>query len=208
MAFAGNTELLGDVRLSSNGQLITSGNDSLTIIFDDLEHNGAEIRTSAGASTVIFGDATGAGSYTGTGTVFFEGDLRPGNSPGIIDFEGDVVFGLNTESFFEIAGLDVGEFDQLLVQGELNLGGELTLQFLDGFDPLLGDSFDLLDWGTLEGSFHSLNLPTLNAGLRWDTGSLYSSGTLSISNVPEPTSAALLGAFLLGWSVRRRRGLA
>jgi hypothetical protein len=44
----------------------------------------------------FFGAQTGAGNFTGTGTVYYIGDLRPGNSPASVHYGGDVVFGGTT----------------------------------------------------------------------------------------------------------------
>ncbi|HMP81030.1 MAG TPA: hypothetical protein PKD54_16355, partial [Pirellulaceae bacterium] len=123
MAFSGGySDVLGDVEIMSGGRIITSG-FGLTTFYDDVIHNGAEIRTSAQSASVFLGEVTGAGSFTGTGTVFFEGDLRPGNSPGVVSFGGDVVLGSTSRLLVELGGLGLGEFDQLQIVGGLSLGG-------------------------------------------------------------------------------------
>src|SRR5262249_26963103 len=54
----------------------------------------------------------------------------------------------------------------------------------------LGNSFDIMDWGTLSGNFSSLNLPTLSSGLSWSTLQLYTTGTLRVAS-----SSLLFGDF-------------
>ncbi len=104
IAVSGNNfDIHGDVRNTSNGRILTSGN-ATTTFWDDVEHNGAEIRTSAGSSTVFYGSVTGAGPFTGTGSVFLEGDLKPGNSPANVMFEGDLYFGKNASLVMELGG--------------------------------------------------------------------------------------------------------
>ena len=66
MFFTGTTDILGDVVNEKNGQIVSSGSGTTTF-YDDLDHNGLEIRTSKGGKTIIGGAATGAGAYTGEG---------------------------------------------------------------------------------------------------------------------------------------------
>ncbi len=63
--------------------------------------------------------------------------------------------------------------------GQLSLGGTLAVSLIEGFAPAAGQSFDILDWGSLSGEFSSLRLPVL-AGLNWDTSQLYSAGVLAV----------------------------
>ena len=76
---------------------------------------------------------------------------------------------------------------------------------LNGFDPAAGDVFDIIDSSAIGGvGFDSLSLPPLAAGLAWDTSTLMTDGSLSISAVPEPAAAVLLGLALVGLVANRR----
>lgn len=70
--------------------------------------------------------------------------------------------------------------------------------------------FDLLDWGSVSGSFNQIDASGLRlaAGTKLDYSRLYTSGEISVMAVPEPGSLALLlgGLCSVGW-VARRRGL-
>ncbi len=203
MAFSGGTtDIRGDVTLNSGSRVVTGGAGSVTTFFDDVVHNGQEIFTGAGASTVFFGDQSGAGPFTGTGTVYYIGDLRPGNSPGIVSYGGDLIFGGAASLVLEIGGVHPGDSDHLEVAGTLFADGILTLSLFDGFLPEAGNSFDLLDAAGFAGEFDFIQTPALPGGLEWDAGGLASTGTVRV--VPEPGVAglALLGASLLG--LRRR----
>ncbi len=91
----------------------------------------------------------------------------------------------------ELAGTTPGtQYDQLHVTGQLSLGGELQVVTLPGFTPSLGNSFDIMDWGTLSGKFSELSLPSLSTGLSWSTLQLYTTGTLRVAN-----STLLFGDF-------------
>jgi autotransporter-associated beta strand protein len=183
MAFSGgNADLHGDVTLSAGARVVTSGAGSVTTFFDDVVHNGLEIFTGASASTTFFGSQSGAGSFTGTGTVYYIGDLRPGNSPAAVSHGGSVVLGSATTLILELGGVAAGtQYDQVLVTGELSLDGDLAISLINGFTPSAGQSFNVLDWGNLSGAFASLTLPALGGGLTWNASRLYTTGVLSVA---------------------------
>jgi hypothetical protein len=92
----------------------------------------------------------------------------------------------------ELGGTTPGsQYDQIHVTGQLTLGGTLNVWLTGGFAPAAGNSFDILDWGSLTGTFASIELPTLATGLQWNTSQLYTTGTLSV------VSAGLAGDFNL-----------
>jgi hypothetical protein len=81
-----------------------------------------------------------------------------------------------------------------------------------------GDVFNLLDWTSLTNNGFTVNgtqydgsgdtgfdldLPTLSAGMLWDTSLFLSHGVVFV--VPEPSRALLLLFGLLGLMMRRRR---
>ena len=115
------------------------------------------MRTNAGSRTVFFGGQCGAGPFTGTGVVEYSGDLRPGNSPAKVTYEGDLVLNPSTTLFAELGGTVAGSgYDQLSVNGLIDLGGELQLQFINGFVPQGGQSFMLIEnrgAGAINGTF-------------------------------------------------------
>ena len=217
LAFTDTTDIQGDVNNDTGGTIIISGRT--TTFYDDVVHNGTEIRVSSGSSAVFFGAVSGSGPYTGTGSLFFEGDLNPGNSPGLVSVEGDLPLGVNSHTIMEIAGLDRGsQYDAFDIGGMLQLGGELdvTRYNLGGglFDPQLGESFDLFAADTITGSFDLVTLAALGDGLGWQLEILPDAiGTTDVvrlnvvpSQVPVPPSVWLFGSGLLGLiGIARRR---
>ncbi len=201
----GNADVFGDVTNSAGARIVTSGG-ATTTFFDDVVHNGTEIRTSAGGSSVFFGAVSGAGPYTGTGTVYFEGDLRPGNSPASVLYEGDLVLGNSATLTLELGGLVLGgQYDHLNIGGTFTEDGALDVVLYGGFAPRFGDTFDLFDAGAVAGNFDDINLPALSGGLTWDDTQLSTSGTLRV--VPEPGIGTLLLSalgFLGTWRGRIR----
>ncbi|MBA4107867.1 MAG: hypothetical protein C0485_19210 [Pirellula sp.] len=182
MAFSGGlADIHGDVTLTAGARVVTSSAGTVTTFFDDMVHNGLTIFTAASASTVFFGNQSGAGSFTGTGTVYYIGDLRPGSSPGTVSYAGSVVLGSATTLAIELGGSASAQYDQIHVTGGLSLGGDLEVSFINGFSPTAGQTFNILDWGSLSGTFSVLDLPALGRGLAWNTSTLYSSGVLSVA---------------------------
>jgi hypothetical protein len=111
-------------------------------------------------------------SFTNNGGV-----ISPGSSPGVTHVIGDLT--MNSGSIYlEIAGNTEALYDQLQVDGTLTAGGILDVALV-GYSPVVGDSFDLLDFGSITGGF-TVSLPSLNTGLAWDVSAFETTGTLSV----------------------------
>jgi hypothetical protein len=172
----GMSDVYGDVDNQSEASITVTGYSNVTF-WDDLTNNGT-VKVSEGSTAVCFGKISGEGVFSGKGMHLVEGDLSPGNSPGELTFGGDVVLGPSSATLIELAGTAEGQYDQLLIAGNLQLGGQLQVDLLDGFAPEAGDLFDILDFATQSGSFAAMDLPVLGGGLVWDTSQLSVDGTL------------------------------
>lgn len=87
------------------------------------------------------------------GNLVNSGLLTAGNSPGILQINGDLSLNSNGTLLIEIAGREPGQYDQLLVGGTATLGGTLMIELLYGFVPTAGDRFDLVVSDNVTGSF-------------------------------------------------------
>ncbi len=130
----------------------------------------------------------------------------------MMQFEGDLTLTQSADSFFEIGGRGEGQFDQLIVAGQLHLDGSLSVSLFDGFELAIDDEFLIADVaGVLSGQFDGLN--------QGDRVSSFSGIALSISYimgdgndvglyataVPEPGVILFLLMGMGGLSFRRYR---
>ena len=198
----GFTDVYGDVKVTEDASIVVSGGATATF-FDDVNHNGQEIRTGTNSITTFFGTVSGAGSFTGSGSVYFEGIFSPGNSPDLVVIEGDANFGSSNLLVMELGGTRSGvDHDKVITMEYLMAGGTLDIRFINSFTPDIGDTFDLLDFDSAMGSFANILLPTLTGGKSFDTSLLLTTGVISV--VPEPTTALLVSIFsLVGLRCRR-----
>ena len=131
MAFNGTANVIGDVTNNASGVISTTA--GTTTFFDDVVNNGT-IQTNANSFSVYFGSYSGNGD-TGTGTVIMEGDLKPGSSPGVMNFAGDVSFGAGAGLDVEIvsaAGVPGTDFDQVKRGGRGDAGRDFAGRLVGG----------------------------------------------------------------------------
>jgi hypothetical protein len=166
----------------------------------------------ADGALVIRGKLSGNGTVPGTGTRVITGAVSPGNSPGCVSDQGNVVFDGSGSLVIELGGTAAcTQFDQYSVALSLTLNGPtLNVLLINGFVPAAGQRFKVLSWGTLVGTFGQVALPALPVGLNWDTTALYTTGELAVNgpaaDVPLPAwSIGLLGGSLMALLARRRK---
>ncbi len=80
----------------------------------------------------------------------------------------------------ELGGTQPGtQADKVDVTGALGLDGALNVVLYNNFVPSPGATFDLFHASSTTGTFSSVSLPAL-PGMRWDTSSLYTTGSISV----------------------------
>ena len=226
---------------SGSGQ---TGSGTLTVNTATVSGTGvvtANSSTFTSVSTLTPGDGT---AVTNHGTLTF----TPVTGSGTQDLQGSIVLGINTATTTDAtyggnaigsAGYDafvdavtgVGTHDRLVFNNAGNAVG-YTVNFLsttgtlsvqsDSFTPLIGQVFNLLDWGNLVTADFSgfnvgtnyrtgdgvgegdLDLPDItSSGFFWDVSRFTSSGNIVV--IPEPSRMLLLLLGLFGICLRRRR---
>lgn len=129
------------------------------------------------ASLGLTGSMTNINDIPGDGNavaVRFGGDFRQ-TSSGSMTFElADPAYGAN------IFGV---QNDQIGVTQSIFLDGAMRLELLFDYSPLVGDTFDLLDFASLEGTFAQIDMPTLGLGTVWDFSLLYETGEVSVASL-------------------------
>jgi hypothetical protein len=208
MAFSGTTDVVGDVANMAGSLIVTSGN-ATTTFYDDLNNQG-EIRTSGTGNSVFFGAVSGAGSYTGTGNVFFEGDLNPGNSPSVVQFGGNVTLGSGSHTLFELGGLNYGDYDKMVIAGNLSILGSMSVSMWDNYQLSSGMQFLIMEVGGMRsGLFSGLGEGSLvgnfsghNLFITYGAGD--GNDVALFTAVPEP-SALVLGSLAIAMAVQTRR---
>lgn len=206
-----------DVIDADNGQLINQGlidvarRSSLTINTPFTNQGTLNVE---GQFVLTSGAMSNSGSITGSGTLNLngaalinDGQISPGNSPGTLTVNGDFTQDPQATLLMQIAGTTPSLYDRLIVQGKLNLNGQLLVTLLHGFTPTAGEQFDLLDFTSsqLTGTFADVTLPVLPNGLQWQENALYTQGVISVTGTPEPASFVLLGLLALMLFTRTTR---
>jgi len=204
--------------MSANSNVDVNVSDGATLkINNELDLNGNNLVKTGAGDFQLNSQVTDAGSVTLvsgglSGSISMSGDLNneggvvsPGNSPGTMEVA-NFNQGIDGTLAIELGGTELGtEHDALIVDGTANLAGGLTVTLLNGFEPNMGQSFDILDASLILGQFDFLELPALTAGLAWDSSALYGTGNLSV--VPEPGTVCgmVIFAMLLCAFARRNR---
>ncbi len=132
---------------------------------------------------------TGSATLNATGkTLVAGGILAPDNSPSTITVTGNFSLAATTVSNFEINGTTTGLYDFVDVNGIFTQDG--TLHLTTGYSALLGDTVQLFDATSFQGSFDTITGTALGGGLSWDITNLATTGSITV--IPEPSSLALI----------------
>ncbi len=171
----GTTVLFGDANYEGD----TDVQEGKLVINGDFSETTGDVWIGEGA------ELGGNGRIGGNTTV--AGTLMPGNSPGLLTFEGNLTMMETAKIVFELNGTGDGEYDQIFVGGTFGAGGTINLTL--GYAAMVGDTFQIfLNGGYDFGSFNFLsNIPS---DLQWDTTRLSSEGIVQV--VPEPSTYILL----------------
>jgi T5SS/PEP-CTERM-associated repeat protein len=148
--------------------------------------NGGTVTVTNQLLVTTLGRIVGSGSIT-AGSVLNQALIAPGSdnlnlhTPGVIHLTTSFSQSTSGSLQVQLAGTTPGtQYDQILINGSSSLHGNLNVQLADLFVPAAGNSFHILDLGTVIGAFGTINLPALPSGLSWDVSQLYKAGTISV----------------------------
>ncbi len=116
------------------------------------------------------------GTIAGTGTLDLSsvtfsnlGTVSPGASPGIFTVTPNLATAASGRHIIEIGGRALGsQYDRLAITNTATLGGTLDLRLVNGFVPVLGDSFVIVTASTVSGVYGSIAGRSLPNGLEWN----------------------------------------
>jgi autotransporter-associated beta strand protein len=185
--FAGDISGSGEVKITGTGQQIFSGSNTYTgetIVSSGL----LTLRSSNIPGTLFVGEGgtfSGVGIISGTATV--DGTIRPGNSPGTLQFENGLTLSSSAITQIEV---DISEASLLAVSGgNAQIAG--TLEVLEDTGVRAGTTYPIVtvNGGDLIGTFKSIT----------NTGNLipvvfYSNDevTLTLENPPSSFASLLM----------------
>ncbi len=216
--YTGNTTIAGGtLALGSSGSIGSSSGIAVA--------SGATFDVSAvlgGYSLGVSGAQTlsGGGTVNGAVTIGANGTLSPGNSPGVLTFNGNLALNSGSTTLMQIAGSTAGiGYDQILVSGQITFGGRLNIVSDASFHLDQAGSYHLFNFISKVGNFDFVTVSgtaLVNAGGMWsgamggfDYTFAQGTGVLDVSpftTIPEPaTYAAIFGSLILAGVVIRRR---
>ena len=180
--YSGNLNGSGRLIKNSPNRLLLTGTNNFMAL---TEINGGAVEVDGklqglGVAVNAGGTLQGVGQVAGNVIVNNGGKLAPGNGVGILTVQ-SAFFQSGSELNIALHGTTRGsDYGSLVATNDLVLGGVLRL-LISGFSPAAGESFDLMDWGTITGKFGGLLLPTLDEDLMWNYSRLYTDGVLGIT---------------------------
>lgn len=206
--------------LVSGGSLVLASTGSIANSATVTVASGANFDVSAVSGGYLLGAAQALnGNGTVTGNTSIAGNLRPGNSPGVLTFTNALTLNSTANTTMEIQNTGLGrgtDYDGVTVGNLLTYGGTLTLSMTT---LVANHAYNLFDFGSQTANFSSVVFSGgayagtfVHAAGFWTAttaGQTFSfdlaSGDLLVSAIPEPSSVALLlTAGLIGGWVRRR----
>ncbi|MCB1914574.1 MAG: hypothetical protein KDG52_02475 [Rhodocyclaceae bacterium] len=154
------------------------------------------------------GTLTGSGSFAaGAGhEIVNSGRIAPGmGSTASLHFDGDLSLASDSVLAFELAS--VSNFDHLRIDGELAIGGALSILQL-GYVPRLADSFVVASFASVVGNpaFDSVTWDGFGSGVAFAAIINPDNITLTVTAVPEPHQALMMlaGLAIVAGAIRHR----
>ncbi len=204
--------------LFSNAGTLRASNGATLNVLEDVFNSGI-IETAVDSTFEALSLENGVDSLVtgngiidvGSGPIDIAGVLAPGGTVGTLTALDDVVLASTAE--FQTELLSDSLFDVFSVEGDLELGGILSVELISDFDPLSTDSFLIASTtGDVTGAFSNV----ANGGLLLTEGGEgtftvnFGGSSVILSNftlaaVPEPSAALCLVGLGFGLLARRRR---
>lgn len=183
----GNSSLILRGPVTNDGQLTINTNASTfnatiraeadstisgtgAIVLNQVTSDTADARMDANGFTITLAQPVrGKGRFDGT--IVAQNEVAPGASAGAFAVHGDLTLAPTATFLVELGS--ISSFDQLVGPGTVAIDGSLEISFIDGYAPVFGDVFTIIDGPDITGEFASLSGPALPGELvyrvRYDT---------------------------------------
>jgi hypothetical protein len=190
----GHLDVAGDVRMDTGALILENGSITATTLFVRGEILVVEAPPVVSGSGLINADVVNSGGF-----------IRPGQSAGILNVNGDFTQLVGGTTQIELGGLTQGvDYDFLDISGVADLDGLLEVSLIDSFGLSSGEFFDVM-------TASSINLGGLSLSGEAGLGMEIIAGgngqvlRLSVLAVPEPAIGSLFLFGMLGVGLIRRR---
>ncbi len=157
---------------------------------------------SAGSTTLEFASLDGGnvnitgGSLVGVGTVNGDvssgGQVIPGGTgaAGVLAINGTYAQNASGSLDVDLSGTTAGsQYDQLAVSGSAALAGTLNVALIDGFEPVLGDTFQVMTFESSAGAFGVYN--GMVVGNQLILSPIFNPSNLTLSILPATTTTVV-----------------
>ncbi|MFD2157789.1 beta strand repeat-containing protein [Rubritalea tangerina] len=217
--------------ISGNGSLVKEGAGKLTLTGTNYYTGNTVVNAgslylngSMGNSDITVNNGAtlgGSGVITGATAILDGATLDPGNSPGLLTFNGDLTLALNAFINFELDGTQPSTpsfSDHIAVGGALTFGGQINIIDIGSFaGATAGQEWTLFDYSggslsfagaDLDSSYTFNALPSLSGGLEFKIIDDVANQNLNlaiVTAIPEPSSLSLIGLGAITLILRRRR---
>jgi len=201
---------LGDVTVSNSGFIVLGStpyvDGVLLEVAQGTRNIAEEVIVGVGGELLIDGEFHSPNTIINDG-----GQVQTGSSPGKGSIVGDLLINDGGEWIVEIAGLTPEvDFDQLMVDGDVTIDGDVIFRFITSFGPNSGQTFDFLSaTGAIDLSGATFRFENLEPGFQFEVNA--NSGgfqmlalTDGVSTIPEPSSVLLLAVGIAALLRRQR----
>ncbi len=150
------------IRFLTDGEIEGTGTINMATAGNE---NDAQIIASAGFVGTLGAGQTITGDGVLVGELNIDGTLNPSGLTR--QFNIDAVHLAPTSSMMiDLGGLAPGEFDRLVLGNSdtIDLDGTITMNLDSGYLPLFGDTWDIIDGGTINGQFDVEDMPDAGLG--------------------------------------------
>jgi hypothetical protein len=184
----------GTVKVSKGSTLAIGGSGNYSQTAGQTTVDGTLTTTGAGIIQISSGSVFGNGGNL-NGNTSNSGTLNIGDA--VKQAGAETVTGTYTQNAAGALAIDIGgttagtQFDQLTITGAASLNGTLNLDLINGFVPTMTETFDIINFASLTGTFATVNGTMINSNEHF--GVVYGATSVTLDVLTGPTGAPAWG---------------